>query len=304
MKVPILLITYKRLDTTKKVFASIKNYKPSVLYLFSDGAKSAVNESEKIKTVRTFLKSEIDWDCKVFEFFSDTNLGCKYGPQNAISWFFKHEKMGVILEDDTVPDNSFYAYCEELLLKYEHDLRIWNIGGTKMDIGEITNEHSYRFSRFPHTWGWATWASRWNSHIKTLPQLLVDAESPYLNLLFPNKSIVENWKSKALSSFVNNLDAWDYLWSFRVLLNGGLSTAPNKNLISNIGFGEDATHTFADDSSIIKTEEIKLPLKHPAVILPNIIKDRIFFENYFNWKPLSSKIRPSHIFSVLKSRLK
>jgi hypothetical protein len=302
MKIPILLITYKRIDTTIKVLASISKYKPERLYLFSDGAKSQSKDIEKVALVRTYLKSHIDWDCEVQEFFSDENLGCKYGPQQAISWFFENEKMGIILEDDTVPNISFYQYCEELLIKYQNDLRIWNIGGTKMDEIQSSTNESYRFSKFPHTWGWATWSDRWTAHIKSLPQLMEDSISPNLNFIFPNNAIVTNWKNNAKVSFLEDLDAWDYLWSFRVLMSGGLSTAPNRNLVSNIGFGEDATHTNSKKLVIITTEEIKLPLRHPNVILANINQDILFFESYFNWKPLSKKLTIKHIWAVLKSR--
>lgn len=304
MKIPILLITYKRLDTTKKVMASIKRYKPSVFYLFSDGAKSIENDLEKIRAVRAYLKTEITWDCEIHEFFSEGNLGCKHGPQDAITWFFSQEKMGIVLEDDTVPDDSFYPYCEKLLKKYENDLRVWNIGGTKMDFNQKSDKSSYRFSKFPHTWGWATWANRWNTHIKELPNLLEDCRSYPLDHVFPDKVIVTNWKNKAMVSFTDELDAWDYLWSFRVLLSGGLSTAPHKNLISNIGFGEDATHTSSKTAHIIGTEEIILPLVHPNVYLADIHKDVLFFENYFNWKTWHKKLKIKHIYAVLKSRLK
>jgi hypothetical protein len=303
-KLPILLITYKRLDTTKKVFASIKEYKPERLYLFSDGAKSISKDQEKVALVRDFLKSNIDWDCEVQEFFSKTNLGCKYGPQQAISWLFNHEEKGIILEDDTVPAKSFYPYCEELLIKYQNDLRVWNIGGTKMDIIPNLDKNSYRFSKFPHTWGWATWADRWNKHIELLPTLIEDGNYSNLNHLFPNSIIVANWKQKASISFLDKLDAWDYLWSYRILISGGLSTTPNKNLISNIGFGEDATHTNSKNVNIIGTEEITLPLTHPKSQLPSIERDVLFFENYFNWKPWLQKLKVRHILAVLKSRLK
>lgn len=302
IKTPILLISYKRLNTVVKVLESIANYKPEKLYLFSDGPKSLSEDNNKILKVREYLKSNITWDCEVLEFFNDKNLGCKYGPQEAISWFFKHEEMGIILEDDTVPDKSFYGYCEELLTTYKNDQRIWNIGGSKMDKNTIDDKESYRFSRFPHTWGWATWADRWSKHIETLPELMKDANHATLDNIFPNAAIVKNWKQKAKISYVDELDAWDYLWSFRVLLNGGLSTAPSKNLISNIGFGEEATHTFSKDADIKITEQIKLPLIHPSVILPNTKKDVAFFEHYFNWKPLSKKIRFRHIMAVIKSR--
>ena len=302
MKLPILLITFKRLDTTAEVLKAIEAYQPNELYIFSDDGRE-IKEKQKVKKVRSFIHDSITWDCEINTFYSETNLGCKYGPQSAITWFFKNVDKGIILEDDTVPNQSFYTYCEELLNRYKNDLRVWNIGGTKMDEYYST-VYSYRFSKFPHTWGWATWADRWNLHIATIDDLKQDISLKELNDIFPNKSIIKNWRQKANISLNDELDAWDYLWSIRVLSQGGLSTSPQKNLISNIGFGEDATHTFREGTqNIITNETLNFPLVHPSIILPDIKKDVAFFERYFNWKPLSKKINLKHIIRVINARL-
>ena len=303
-KLPILLITYKRLGTTKQVLDSIKVYRPDQLFLFSDGPKDVESDLNKIQAVRGYIDNFVDWPCSVQKMYKTKNIGCKYGPQSAITWFFENVEQGIILEDDTVPNESFYIYCRILLEFYRNDFRIWNIAGTKLENHQLQTNVSYRFSKFPHTWGWATWANRWKAHVNNLPNLKKDADSPLILNCFPNKNIIKEWKQKALVSLDDELDAWDYLWSFRVLMNGGLSISPNKNLVSNIGFGEDATHTFVDaKNSIVKTEKLDFPLVHPRIILPDIQKDIAFFEEYFNWKTLTSKLKISHIIAVIRNRL-
>lgn len=304
-KSPILLITYKRLETTKLVLQSIREYAPKDLFLFSDYGKS---EEDKIKVnkVREYLLKHIDWECKVHTFFSETNLGCRYGPQDAVSWFFKNQEQGIILEDDTVPNLSFYNFCTDLLNKYKTDLRIWNIGGTNTYLQNFEDHktHSYHFSKFPHTWGWATWANRWNQHINSLSTFEEDANNLAAKETFKNPAIYKYWKEKALSSYKDQLDAWDYIWSFRVLMNNGLSIVPSENLVSNIGFGSDATHTENKNAIIKESKTLEYPLKHPTVILPCVKLDQQFLEETFNWKTLAQKLQPTHLIKSFSGRLK
>lgn len=304
VKSSVLLITYVRLDTTKQVLASIKAYAPKDLYLFSDYGRSEQDRT-KVDVVRNYLLESVDWGCNVHTYFCETNLGCKYGPEKAISWFFENEEQGIILEDDTVPNASFYTYATELLHKYKADLRIWNIGGTNayFEARDADRPYSYQFSKFPHTWGWATWRDRWQQHINTLSTFIQDCNNPYVLETFRNPAIYTNWKAKAVTSYEDKLDAWDYIWSFRVLMNNGLSIVPAENLISNIGFGMDATHTGNKNSKIQESKALAFPLKHPTVILPRVQQDQLFLEEKFNWKTLPQKLKPKHLLKSLSVRL-
>ena len=113
IKSPVLFIVFNRIDTTQKVFDQIKKYRPEKLYLASDGARLEIDtEVQDVQEIRDFLIFNIDWDCEVKTKFSEHNLGCKYGPQDAISWFFENEESGIILEDDCLPSQSFFGYCD------------------------------------------------------------------------------------------------------------------------------------------------------------------------------------------------
>ena len=305
MKTPVLVISYKRKQGLKQVIESVKKYAPDRVYLFSDGPKNK-QELALVSEVRDFLLNEIDWNCEIKTNFSQVNLGCKYGPQTAISWFFENEDQGIILEDDTVPVPSFYPFVEKLLSKYKSDLRVWNIGGTNR-LEEETEEvsDSYFLSRFAYTWGWATWADRWKSHLSQLPSFLEDSD----NLRRSNtthQAIVDNWVNMATVSYKDELDAWDYLWSLRVFMNHGLSVVPKNNLINYEGYGPEATHT--KSSTAVKHQyparELKLPLRDPNNLVPNSYYDKKLFEEIFNWKPFYKKLKPAYLLRVVESRAK
>ena len=152
LNTPILFLIFNRLDTTKKVFETIKKNKPSKLYIASDGARvHKQGEKEIVQQVRDFVLENIDWNCEVQTLLRQENLGCKEAVSSAISWFFKNEEMGIILEDDCLPDDSFFYFCQDLLIKYQNDTRIWLITGTNDLVEDVsTDKEAYYFSKYEH----------------------------------------------------------------------------------------------------------------------------------------------------------
>lgn len=274
----VLFLVFNRLDTTKQVFEAIREAKPPRLYVAADGARGLIDgEDEKVKSVREFIMSNIDWDCEVKTLFREQNLGCKMAVSGAIDWFFENEKMGIILEDDCLPSQSFFWFCEELLEKYRDDMRIWNIAGYK-DSYLKGDKYSYNFSRFTQIWGWATWRSRWKNYDVTLSKYRKNKD-----ILFDYEFFSEYYENKSRKInldrvIAGDIDTWDYQWDFTVRINNGLSVRPNTNLIGNIGFGQDATHTIGNNTEIEfnKPKNIDFPLKHPELIMVNKNDDKLF----------------------------
>jgi len=285
----VLFLVFNRLDTTKQVFDAIKEAKPPRLYIAADGAREdKEGEAEKVTAVRDFILQNIGWDCEVKTLFRDENLGCKYAVSGAIDWFFNQEEMGIILEDDCLPSQSFFWFCEELLERYKDDMRVWNIGGYKHPYLK-GNNYSYNFSRFTQIWGWASWANRWKYYDVSLlkykdnENLLSDYE--FFREGYENKS-----REKTLDNVLNdNIDTWDYQWNFTVRINNGLSIRPSVNLIGNVGFGEEATHTLSKNDEVERNiaENIKLPLNHPDFIMIYKIDDELFSKNNIDNRLLS-----------------
>ena len=276
---PILFMVFNRLDTTKKVFKEIKKARPKKLYIASDGPRINI-EGEKCEgeKVRNFLKSNIDWDCRVKTLFREKNLGCKYACSGAIDWFFKNEKMGIILEDDTLPNESFFSFCEVMLNKYKDDYRIGSINGTNFQNGIKRGSGDYYFSIFPHIWGWATWSDRWNNYDVEISNF----ENPnFIKDIVKNKKVYKSWCKSFYMVKFEKFDTWDYQFVFTLWKQNQLCVNPNLNLIKNIGFDSKATHT-KKINEFANNEIKKLYLKnHPEIIKANTEADKYFMKKAF-----------------------
>lgn len=286
----VLLITYKRLDTTKKVFEAIRQAKPSRFYIASNIGKDEVGIQE-VNKVRDFLEKNIDWDCKVFKLYREEHLSAKNSISGAIEWFFQNEKMGIILEDDCLPSQSFFLFCQELLVRYADDMRVWHIGGCSTLNEEILlNDDSYYFSKYNHIWGWAGWANRWKMYDVNVSLFKEFSKNRFIENITKNKLLQKYWINNFKSVYEKRFDTWDYQWYFTTWSNGGISIIPTVNLISNLGFGADATHTSDSNNKLsnMKKKEIDLNLIHPNIMMPNIIYDNynakfLFGINYFGF---------------------
>lgn len=272
----VLFLVFNRLNVTKHVFQSIRQAKPPRLYIAADGArKDKTGEAEKIAAVRDYVLPNIDWNCEVKTLFREENLGCKYAVSSAIDWFFKQEEMGIILEDDCLPSQSFFWFCEELLERYKNDTRVWHISGCNFQDGQVRGDGDYYFAKYIHVWGWASWANRWKYYdvdMKSYEQFNASNQIPNL---FYKKESQQYWSGVFSKTWSGKIDTWDYQWVYTVLSNSGLSILPNKNLISNIGFGPDAVHTTNAKSKYSKLPKYELPFppKNPLFILQSSTAD-------------------------------
>lgn len=276
-KIPVLLLTFNRLDTTKRVFNLVAQYRPDKLYLASDGPRAHVrDEHHKIQQIRQFLTGNIDWECEVKTLFRPTNLGCKLAVSEGISWFFEHEDCGIILEDDCLPDLSFFNFCAAMLTAYRDDTRIMQISGTNF-IGRYAPDpqYSYFFSKYGGIWGWASWRRAWK-HFDLSPEKYRQAKAAETLKGFLGNAYA--WRMSLYEQvFEKNLDTWDYQWSFARAINSGLSIVPAVNLVSNIGFGRDASHTHKTTSDIadMQTNELDAQCIQPN---PFVVPDQYYDE--------------------------
>lgn len=280
----LLFLVFNRLHTTKQVFEAIRQAKPPRFYIAADGPReNKEGEAEKVKAVREYVMKNIDWDCEVKTLFREKNLGCGKAVSEAITWFFENEEMGIILEDDCLPSQSFFWFCEELLQRYKDDMRVWHIGGCNFQNGIKRGEADYYFSKYNHIWGWAGWANRWRMYDFRLEHIENDE---FINKTFYTKKEILYWKKIFHKMKSNNpIDTWDYQYTFSIWYNNGLSITPNLNLVSNIGFGADATHTCGESKlANLKAYELLLQ-KHPAQVLQDKDADEYTFKKVFAQKP-------------------
>ena len=286
LKIAVLFLVFNRLDTTKQVFEAIQKAKPPKLYIAADGARNNMEgESEKIKAVRDFILNNINWQCEIKTLFREKNLGCKYAVSSAITWFFEQEEMGIVLEDDCLPTQSFFWFCEELLHRYKDDMRVWHIGGTNFQNGFRRGDGDYYFSKYNHVWGWAGWASRWKFYDVELNNI---KSTDFLDNTFERRQVRQNWHKTFQTVKEKKIDTWDYQWAFTIWANKGLAILPNSNMISNIGFGIDATHT-QGDSNAMKTHQLTIK-NHPSQVILNNEADDYTFKHHYELKSFLERI--------------
>jgi len=285
---PILFLIFNREDTTQRVFDAIRQQKPKYLFVASDGArKYKSGEEDIVQRVRDIIK--VDWDCELKTLFRNENLGCKIAVSSAITWFFENVEQGIILEDDCLPDPSFFPFCEELLNKYKDDTRIGHIGGNNFLHGIISGTLSYDFCSYAHIWGWATWRRAWKNYDVNF--LFWKEQKDKRSFLFHNKR-EEIYFSSFISDVLNNqtdINTWDTQYWFTLRMQSQLAVYPAVNLVTNIGLGDlNATHTSIKTEKLsIPASCINFPLKHPKYVLRNKnIDDMTAKKLFFSWKRL------------------
>lgn len=284
-KTAVLLIIFNRVDTTKRVFEAIKKARPPRLYIAADGPRPNI-ESDKIKCAEAReIVSEVDWDCEVKTLFQSENLNCGKAPSTAMSWFFDQEEQGIILEDDCLPSQTFFRYCQELLSKYRDDSRVMHIGGNNF-LGGWHNDpdYSYYFSRSGHIWGWATWRRAWQKFDFDILLYKKLKEKGFFENFFLNP-FEKMYRLRKFDKTVANrgkVDWWDYQWDFARYANSGLAIVPKINLVKNLGFGQDATHTVTgtEDMTSLEAMEMEFPLRHPAFVIRDIESDKKYFSRF------------------------
>lgn len=296
MNTPILFLVFNRPDTTLKVFEQIRKAEPPRLYVAADGPRmDRPGEREKCDKTREIATS-VDWECEVKTLFRDDNLGCRDAVSSGIDWFFDNEEMGIILEDDCLPNKSFFRFCERLLKTYQYDNRIMHINGNNYGA-ESSNfsksNYSYHFGSMPQVWGWATWRRAWikfDTEIKDFDRF---KQFKQLESVISNRKHLKSQLKRWEKAKRGEIDTWDFQWQYAVISNHGLTVVPKKNLISNIGFGENATHTKSNNSNkaAIKAEEIEMPLSHPDIIVPDQKIDFWYQENMLGPSSILKRVK-------------
>jgi hypothetical protein len=248
---PVLFLLFNRPDTTKQVFEVIRKVKPAKLFIAADGPrKERVGEAELCRQTREFVLNYIDWDCQVNTLFRDENLGCGRAVSEAISWFFEYVEDGIILEDDCLPSNSFFTYCSVLLDRYRFNDKIMHIGGDNFQLEQMVQKGGYYYSSLTHVWGWATWKRAWNKYDYRMNDYSYAGMSSILGKMFRNRGVSNYWLDILNNTKNGYINTWDYQWQFTLWHYGGVSIVPKNNLVSNIGFTADATHTTEVSSRI------------------------------------------------------
>lgn len=296
---PIGFLIFNRPDVTEEVFSAIAKAKPKKLFVIADGPRpDRPGEAEKCEQARSIIQ-KIDWDCDVLTNFSDVNLGCGRREASGFDWVFSQVEEAIFLEDDTLPSPSFFGFCEAMLERYRDDERIMHINGDN-SVNQDRTRHSYYFSNYVHSWGWASWRRAWQHYdynMRTWPEF---KQAGLLKFICDNPYELKYWTNifDQMHEDPQVIDTWDYQWIYACWSQGGVVIAPNKNLISNLGFNrQDAAHTVGDSlRAKLVTAEI-LKIDHPPFVVKHLEADNYTFDHIFEGKAmreqdkLSAKIR-------------
>lgn len=295
---PVLLIIFNRPQTVRQALDALRLVKPKHVYVAADGPRAdRPEDSPKCVAARAVI-DEIDWPCEIQTYFREENRGCGHGPAEAITWFFEKVEAGIILEDDCLPDPSFFPYCAELLEKYRDDSRIAIVSGTNPVGNWRDKNRSYLFSTMPSTWGWATWRRAWEKFDYEGSAWRTEDGKAKVRQTLGNDRYFQHFSRQFDIHFKEvRPDVWDYQWYFCCLYHGSIGIVPARNLISNIGFDENATHTFnaKDAKAGLPTRSLDIPLRHTPFRIDQM------FDRYLYERTLNSQKRSFIKKAVLKS---
>lgn len=264
---PIAYFIFNRPELTRRTFEVIRRLQPATLFIIADGPRVSKPEDVSLVTAARNAVDNIDWDCRVTRIYAEQNQGGRYSITKGLDTVFSQVDECIILEDDCLPDLTFFEYCRSLLAHYRQEENIMTIGGYRCDGPDEFSGNSYFFSKYPVTWGWATWKRVWDKFDPDMKAWDVLRNTTWLQEILPDKSHENYWR-RIFDKMRNGLDAWDYALAFMCWLNKGLSIRSKVNLVKNIGFGPDATHTTEVNEQISFREStaMQFPLQHPSGI--------------------------------------
>jgi hypothetical protein len=286
LSTPVAFIIFNRPDTTARVFEAIRQAKPLKLLVVADGPRlDRSDEVEKCTATRAII-DRVDWDCEVFINYSDINLGCKRRVSSGIDWVFSQVEEAIILEDDCLPSPSFFQFCQTMLERYRHDERIMMVSGNNFLPEDNRVKDSYYFSKYASIWGWATWRRAWQHYDVNMSSWPEFRDRGLINVVCHEPIEAEYWL-KIFSDIAENLiDTWDYQWVYTCWQQSGMTIMPTVNLISNIGFRDDATHTLGKSPWAEMEVGNIYDIVHPTFILNDRDADIYMFEHLFGGKTL------------------
>ena len=278
---PIAYIVFNRPRHTERTFAALRGRRPARLYIIADGPRLGHPfDAERCAEVRAIVE-QVDWPCEVHRDYADSNLGCKRRVSSGLDWVFGQVERAIVLEDDCLPHPSFFTFCDTLLERYAGDERVWAVTGNNFQNGRRRGDAAYYFSKFNHVWGWATWRRAWQQYRGDVP-------------FWPDWQHSADWREKTPDTVerrywgaifdrvrADQIDTWDYPWTASVWYHGGLTATPNVNLVTNIGFGPDATHTYVTDECEGLPVQPLGVITHPRVVEQDRGADRYVFDHTF-----------------------
>ena len=282
METPVVFLVYNRPVETRRVFERIRQARPSRLMVVCDGARPhSADDSERVAAVREIIDIGVDWKCDVSRNYASENMGCRNRVASGLNWAFEAVEEAIILEDDCLPDPSFFTFCEQLLQRYREDTRIMHIAGTNFATPHVSVKESYWATFHAPVWGWATWRRAWK-HYDFMMETW-DARINEISATFANAWERQFWLSdwERLRNNIEDATTWDIMWNFTLRSLGAFSLVPSGNLVENIGIGANGTHTNGELAHLrLRAGNAPRILRHPIRLTPSRFRDDVISRAY------------------------
>lgn len=291
--IPIVLLIFKRKDALIKIINKIREISPSKIYILSDGGRNEKENSE-IKECRKIVEKQIDWECEIIKKYSETNIGVYENIGLGAMWVFNQEKYAIFLEDDNLPEVSFFKFCREMLKKYENEEQVLWICGTNY-LGEYENKYSYVFTHNLLPCGWASWADKFLKYYDyNFDKVITKQVKKEMLKTYQNKALftqeIENIERELKRKMLKEkYFSWDYHMIYSIRVNNLYGICPIKNQIKNIGVDEFSIHggsshknKMVENLCSMDSYELSFPLIDPPKIeinknFENLIEKKILF---------------------------
>jgi len=294
---PVALIIFNRAETTRQVLNVLRKVQPKQLFVIADGPRADKPDDQRLCMAAREVVNEIDWPCNVSRHFHDKNLGCGHNPATGLDWVFEHVDNCIILEDDCIPDISFFTYCQELLEKYKDNPRIMMISGNNHLLGKKNITDSYFFSINTQTHGWATWKRAWEKYDFNMNDWPKVRSLDWLTNYLGSKKHAKGWLKTFDTVYdeANNnpkCSYWDFQWTYICWKNNALNIIPCSNLVTNTGYGENATHQTPLDHPLanLPLQEMKFPLKHPDEMVQDYCADSVLQTTVYGFSSVFKRV--------------
>lgn len=291
LSTPVAFVVFNRPEHTSKSFARIRAQRPTQLFVIADGPRAGhATDPERCQQVRAIV-DVVDWPCTVHRDYAARNMGCKRRVSSGLDWVFSQVDRAIVLEDDCVPHDDFFAYCEALLERYQDDDRVAAVTGDNFQGGIKRGDGAYYFSKYNHVWGWASWSRSWRRYDGDIRFWATWKDSAEWRALHPDRIERRYWERVFDRVALGAIDSWAYPWTASTWYHGGLTATPNVNLVRNIGIGPEATHTRGTPRPGGGTMPLR-PLRHPRKIEQDIAADRYTFDHHFGGAAMRRRRRP------------
>lgn len=299
----VAFFIFRRPETTARVFAEIRKARPRKLYVIADGARDGKPEEQQLVQRTRDVVSEIDWPCEVTRVYAEQNLGLRQRIFTGLDHVLSKENSAIILEDDCLPSQSFFKFCSELLEVHEKNENVALVSGFNFAPSKRL-QTDYFYSTSTYIWGWATWARTWKE-FRTSPQVesWTKGETDEIKGTFASK--IQMKEFLGMMSIADTLNTWDISLAVWVRQSKRFTIVPRLNLVENIGFGAEATHTKFEAFDVqIPSSDYSAALIHPKVITADFKIERgMWRKKTSRWITFPAK-HPTRTIRSLLSYLK